>query len=165
MIEDRVVAESTPGVVKAPLVFATVGTHHDGFPRMLRALETVVADELIVQHGHGTPPSNATLARPAMPFAEMLQHFQEADIVITHAGVGSILLSLHHGHVPIVVPRQHRLGEHVDDHQVEMARVLAARNLVVAREAAELTLDDLTAAAAWSVRARPDVDPFRLAPS
>jgi UDP-N-acetylglucosamine transferase subunit ALG13 len=112
-------------------VFATVGTHYDGFPRMLRALESVVADRLIVQHGHGAAPSNADVARGMMPFAEMLEHFQEADVVITHAGVGSILLSLHHGHVPVVIPRWHRLGEHVDDHQVELTKQLESRGLVV----------------------------------
>jgi hypothetical protein len=46
-----------------------------------------------------------------------------------------------------------------------MARELRGRNLVVAREASEVTLADLSLAAAWSVRASPAVTPFRLAPS
>ncbi len=46
---------------------------------------------------------------------------REAEGVITHAGVGSILMTLHAGKVPIIVPRRRDLREHVDDHQVELA--------------------------------------------
>jgi UDP-N-acetylglucosamine transferase subunit ALG13 len=50
----------------------------------------------------------------------------EAAVVVCHGGPGTILGARHLGAVPIVVPRQHRLGEHVDDHQVAFARRLAA---------------------------------------
>ena len=66
-----------------------------------------------------------------MGFAEMLEHFNAADLVITHAGVGSILCARRAGHVPIVVPRQSRYGEHVDDHQVELVRALEERDAVI----------------------------------
>ena len=55
----------------------------------------------------------------------MLECFRSADKVVTHAGVGSILCADREGHVPLVVPRRHDLGEHVDDHQLELARALA----------------------------------------
>ncbi|MBA3867343.1 MAG: hypothetical protein H0X42_13545 [Solirubrobacterales bacterium] len=67
-----------------------------------------------------------------MPFDAMLECFREADVVITHAGVGSILCARSEGHVPLVVPRRHDLGEHVDEHQAELTRALAARGGVVA---------------------------------
>jgi UDP-N-acetylglucosamine transferase subunit ALG13 len=106
------------------VIFATVGTHQDGFPRFLRALETLDGEELVVQHGHGAPPRNATVAEPFLPFSEMLRYFESADAVITHAGVGSILLAIRHGHVPVAVPRLKRHGEHVDDHQSALAERL-----------------------------------------
>jgi hypothetical protein len=46
-----------------------------------------------------------------------------------------------------------------------MARELEGRHLVVAREADEVSLADLEAAAGWSVRASPSVAPFRLTPA
>jgi UDP-N-acetylglucosamine transferase subunit ALG13 len=49
-----------------------------------------------------------------------------AAAVVCHGGPGTILGARHMGAVPIVVPRQHRLGEHVDDHQVAFSRRLAA---------------------------------------
>lgn len=116
------------------MIFATVGTHQDGFPRMLRALEALpLADgeELVVQHGHGAPPANATRAEAFLPFPAMAELFAAARVVVTHAGVGSILLATRAGHTPIVVPRLARNGEHVDDHQVELARALERDGRVV----------------------------------
>lgn len=112
------------------MIFVTVGTHHQPFTRLLDALDQL-DDELVVQYGPGKAPA-AQQAEPFMPFDEMLERFREADTVITHAGVGSIICASRAGHVPLVVPRRHDLGEHVDDHQVELTRALAQRNSVVA---------------------------------
>lgn len=112
------------------MIFVTVGTHHDGFTRMLKAVESLGDRDLVVQYGNGEPPSNARVAEPFMPFPRMLEYFDEAEQVVTHAGVGSILLAIRHGHQPIVVPRQHKLGEHVDDHQVDLSRRLEATGRV-----------------------------------
>jgi UDP-N-acetylglucosamine transferase subunit ALG13 len=57
---------------------------------------------------------------------------REATTVVTHAGVGSILSARRAGHLPVVVPRLHALGEHVDDHQAELTRTLEAAGEVVA---------------------------------
>lgn len=112
------------------MIFVTVGTHHQPFERLLGALDRLY-EELVVQYGPGEPPA-ALRAEPFMPFDEMLSCFREADTVITHAGVGSIICASREGHVPLVVPRRHDLGEHVDDHQVELTRALAERGSVVA---------------------------------
>lgn len=112
------------------MIFVTVGTHHQPFERLLGALDRL-DDELVVQYGPGEPPA-ALQAEPFMPFDAMLDRFREADTVITHAGVGSIICASREGHVPLVVPRRHELGEHVDDHQVELTRALAQRGSVVA---------------------------------
>jgi beta-1,4-N-acetylglucosaminyltransferase len=106
------------------VIFVTVGTHYDGFPRLLRAVAALPARDLVVQFGHGSPPRNATVAKSFMRFDEMVAHFRAADAVITHAGVGSIIVAIRHGHVPVIMPRLRRYGEHVDDHQVDLARRL-----------------------------------------
>jgi UDP-N-acetylglucosamine transferase subunit ALG13 len=114
------------------LIFVTVGTHHQPFQRLLDALVSLPPAELVVQFGHGTPPSGLRHAAPFMSFGEMLEHFAAADAVITHAGVGSILCARRAGHVPVVTPRQRRHGEHVDDHQEELVRALEELEAVVA---------------------------------
>ena len=113
------------------MIFATVGTHQQPFERMLDGVQRLPnLTEVFVQYGYGRPPPGVGCAVAFMPFDEMEESFEAADTVITHAGVGSILCARRVGHVPIVVPRLHALGEHVDDHQVELTRALAARGAV-----------------------------------
>jgi UDP-N-acetylglucosamine transferase subunit ALG13 len=113
------------------VIFVTVGTHHAPFDRLMQGLAALPADELVVQHGVAPPPPGVRDARPWMSFPEMLDHFRRARAVITHAGVGSILCASNAGHVPIVVPRLKRYGEHVDDHQVELIHELDRLGKVV----------------------------------
>ena len=68
-----------------------------------------------------------------MPFDVLNAQMRDADVVVTHAGVGSVLCARQAGHVPVVVPRLHRLDEHVDDHQVELVAALGADGHVIAR--------------------------------
>lgn len=113
------------------MIFVTVGTHHDPFERLLDALDQLDGSQLVVQYGPGSPPPGVARAEAFLPFEEMIECFREADKVITHAGVGSILCARREGHTPLVVPRRHDLGEHVDEHQAELTRELAARGSVV----------------------------------
>ena len=66
-------------------------------------------------------------------------HVAGSELLILHAGAGSVIHAVHAGKVPVVMPRRARDGEHVDDHQVEFARELArAGRIVVAEEPADL---------------------------
>jgi UDP-N-acetylglucosamine transferase subunit ALG13 len=62
-----------------------------------------------------------------------------------------------------LVPREHQYGEHVDDHQRQIAAQLAARGLAVSRDASQLQLDDVLAAARRTVVRSADPPPLRLA--
>lgn len=114
------------------MIFATVGTHQQAFERMIESLERLPdPGELVVQYGYARPPRGVGHAVDFMSFAQMEESFAAAEAVVTHAGVGSILCARRAGHLPVVVPRFSRLGEHVDDHQVELTRALAERGEVV----------------------------------
>ena len=122
------------------MIFVTCGSSPAGFERMMLALEVLPPSELIVQHGPVAAPPCAK-GCDFLPFDRVVELMQEADLVVSHAGVGSILCALQAGHVPIVFPRLKRHGETVDDHQVELARALAQRGTVlVATTADELRL-------------------------
>jgi UDP-N-acetylglucosamine transferase subunit ALG13 len=115
------------------VIFVTVGTHHQPFARLLAALGPLVAlDELVVQHGAAPVPDGAAVAAPYLSFAQTVAYVERASTVVTHAGVGSFLVARRAGHVPVMVPRLHRLGEHVDDHQVSFARALDERGDAIA---------------------------------
>jgi UDP-N-acetylglucosamine transferase subunit ALG13 len=148
-------------------VVVTLGTHERyTFPRLLNHLVTLLPSDwdVLWQVGSTVIDKMPAGARKLVPITEMRQALAEADVVISHAGVGSALAAMQAGKRALYVPRRKAFGEHVDDHQVEMARELEGRKLVVAREAEEVSLADLETAAAWSVRASLGVAPFRLAP-
>lgn len=69
---------------------------------------------------------------------------RQADVVIAQAGVGTVMMLLENGIYPLIVPRRHSRGEHVDDHQVGLAEMLADRNLALMREADAVSTEDLT---------------------
>lgn len=112
------------------MIFVTVGSSPVPFERLMRALELLPAPELIVQHGPSKPPPCAA-AHDFLPFGRILELMAQADLVVSHAGVGSIMCALQAGHVPIVFPRLARHGETVDDHQTQLAFELARRGTVV----------------------------------
>jgi UDP-N-acetylglucosamine transferase subunit ALG13 len=113
------------------LIFVTLGTHHDPFPRLIEGLQALDGHELVVQYGHSPAPLVATETTQFLPFEDLMEQIRAAHVVVTHAGVGSILTCLRLGRTPLVVPRQSRFGEHVDDHQVELTRALADERKVI----------------------------------
>jgi UDP-N-acetylglucosamine transferase subunit ALG13 len=137
------------------VIFVTVGTHHQPFQRLLDALGALDPSELVVQHGPGDPPAGVARAEAYLAFDEMTDCFREAETVVTHAGAGSILCAIREGHVPLVVPRRHDLGEHVDEHQAELTRALEARGSVIAVWDVERLPDALAAAPPRGARSAP----------
>lgn len=114
------------------MIFVSVGTNEARFDRLLEAVAALQLDEeLLIQHGHSTPPE-----RPAaelvsfLPFEEMGEAIRRARAVVTHAGVGSVMVSLANGKRPIVVPRLKAFDEAVDDHQLQLGRRFAEAGLV-----------------------------------
>ncbi|WP_067503890.1 glycosyltransferase [Actinoplanes sp. TFC3] len=146
-------------------VVVTLGTHERyTFPRLLNRLVALLPAEwdVLWQVGATVIDKMPAGARRQVPIDELRTRLADADVVISHAGVGSALAAMQAGKRALYVPRRKAHGEHVDDHQVEMARELESRKLVVAREAEDVTLADLHTAAGWSVRATPGVTPFKL---
>ena len=113
------------------MIFATVGSTQIPFERFVRALDALPGERLFVQHGPVPPSAGAARNESFMRFPQVIERMELADVVVCHAGAGSILCALRCGHVPIVVPRLKRFAETVDDHQVEFARMLGSEGKVI----------------------------------
>lgn len=128
--------ESRPGTPRpVHRVVVSVGTERFEFPRALAAVARQLPRDADVlwQTGHTRLDHDLTgTVRQWVPGEELRHAVERADLVITHAGVGSVLTALRAGHVPVVIPRRSGLDEHVDDHQVQLASLLAERGLVAA---------------------------------
>jgi UDP-N-acetylglucosamine--N-acetylmuramyl-(pentapeptide) pyrophosphoryl-undecaprenol N-acetylglucosamine transferase len=85
-------------------------------------------------------PGSVSQFVSAVKFQELARH---AEVVISQSGVGAILDFLDMGICPIVVPRRKVFGEHVDDHQAQVANALHERDLITAIEVEDLARSDL----------------------
>ena len=115
-----------------PLVAVFVGTDHHPFDRVLTWAGEVAASgqhQWFVQHGSSVLPGRLS-GEGILPASDMAELLDRADAVVTHAGPGMIMEARAAGHLPIVVPRDSGLGEHVDDHQLRFARRIADSGLV-----------------------------------
>jgi beta-1,4-N-acetylglucosaminyltransferase len=120
------------------MILVTVGASHFPFDRLLRAVDALpTTEELVVQHGPSVVRPIGARCVEFMAFDKVSTLVQEARVVVTHAGVGSILLSLTHDKRPVVFPRRRSFGETVDDHQAECARRFARTGLVTLVEDSE----------------------------
>lgn len=114
------------------MIFVTVGTHEQPFNRLIECVDNlkrdgIIDDEIIIQTGFSTYEPKYCKGSKLLPFKEMLQNVVDARIVITHGGPASFIMPLQIGKIPIVVPRQSEFNEHVNNHQVEFAKVIAER--------------------------------------
>jgi UDP-N-acetylglucosamine--N-acetylmuramyl-(pentapeptide) pyrophosphoryl-undecaprenol N-acetylglucosamine transferase len=147
--------DAAHGDGEAPLrrVLVTLGTIPYGFRRLVERLLAILPPDVEVtwQTGVTDVEGLPIEVHALMPGDELEAAIRAADAVVAHAGTGSALAALGAGKCPLLVPRERAHGEHVDDHQRQIAGELAGRGLALQRGADELTLADLRAAAGMRV--------------
>ena len=125
----------------SPLAFATVGTDHHRFDRLVQWIDNWLLTRrgevrFVVQTGTSRKPVHAH-AVEYVGYEEMERLVAEATVVVTHGGPGNIMLCRRLGKKPIVVPRRSDLGEHVDDHQLLFSRRIAIEGQIELAESEE----------------------------
>ncbi len=138
-------AQASHAGVTRPLVFVTVGTDHHPFDRLVQWVDAWSAAhpavEVVIQHGEATSPQHAD-ARRYLTHTQLFGFLERADVIVCHGGPATIAEAWRQKLIPIVAPRGHDLGEHVDNHQQAFAAVLADREQVIQVK----TEDELTSA-------------------
>jgi UDP-N-acetylglucosamine transferase subunit ALG13 len=126
------------------LIFLTVGTWRSGYDRLVRAIDEliiagVITEEVIAQTGYSSyKPGNMKVMKFCSP-AEFRNLISEARLVISHAGMGTIIETVQLHKPLIAVPRLSSLGEVDNDHQFTTAKQLEAEGkILVAYEVSEL---------------------------
>ncbi|WP_125771766.1 PssE/Cps14G family polysaccharide biosynthesis glycosyltransferase [Companilactobacillus furfuricola] len=108
------------------MIFVTVGTHEQPFNRLIQKIDEmvknkIIQEEVFVQIGYSTyEPKNYKWSKLLSP-EEMDYYMKEADTVICHGGPATFMKALSLGKKTIVVPRQKKYDEHVNDHQLVFA--------------------------------------------
>jgi|SRR6185312_696026 len=119
---------------KASIVFVTVGATlpFDRLVSMVAELESrgKLPERVVIQTGAGGIRPAGIETHESLSFEQIQDELRRADIVICHAGTGSLITALREGCRVVAVPRQAALKEVYDDHQVEIAESFAVRGLV-----------------------------------
>lgn len=106
------------------MIFVTVGTQL-AFDRLVRAVDEWAADNpdqhIVIQSGESQYTPHNCEARGYVEPSEWEHLFNSAEIIIAHAGMGTILKCLDSQKPLIIMPRLAELGEHRNDHQVATA--------------------------------------------
>ena len=107
------------------MTLVILGTQDKEFTRLLKMVEDMIKEDLlkgevIVQAGQTKYDSKYMEILDLIPNAKFNRLIKEADLVITHGGVGSIISALKENKKVIAVPRLYKYKEHVNDHQLEI---------------------------------------------
>ena len=127
------------------MIFVTVGTHEQPFDRLVKCIDQMVADrkikeEVIIQKGYTEYEPQNCECHKLIGYDDMKKYIADARIVVTHGGPASFVAPLSIGKIPVVVPRQYKYNEHVNDHQLDFAREVEKRmkNIIVAEDEEEI---------------------------
>lgn len=83
--------------------------------------------EIVIQKGYSKYVPQNTKYFDFVPANTAMEYIQKSELVISHAGMGTIILSKQYGIPIIIFPRRKIHKEHVNDHQMEIAQVLEER--------------------------------------
>jgi UDP-N-acetylglucosamine transferase subunit ALG13 len=123
------------------VIVVTVGMQL-GFDRLIEAMDRLAPDlgvPVIAQTGKGRyVPKNMEKREKIAP-SEFEALVEQAEVIVSHAGIGSMLTAARVGKPIVLMPRRANLKEHRNDHQMATARKFAGRpGILIAYDESEL---------------------------
>ena len=105
------------------MILVMLGTQNNSFHRLLEEIDNlidkkIIDQKVIVQAGYTKYQSKNMQIVDFMSKEELEKLQEQADLIITHGGVGSIVSSLKKEKKVIAIPRLHEYNEHVNNHQI-----------------------------------------------
>ncbi len=128
------------------MILVTVGTEKYPFNRLMLWIDLLnkygflnsEQEEIVVQYGTCTILPMGVKVYKLLPETEFSRFLEKARLVIAHCGEGTMDLLTELEKPFVLVPRQHRFGEHLDDHQLELAEVLKNLGFAIAYSPGDL---------------------------
>ena len=119
------------------MIFVTLGTNDEEFPRLLKAIDKeiekgTIKEKVVVQAGCTKYSSKNMEILDLVPREEFEKLINDCDLLITHGGVGSILTGINKGKKVIAVPRLSKYNEHGNDHQLQIVENFSKRKYILA---------------------------------
>ncbi len=112
------------------MIFVTVGNDFRRFDRLLEKMDEIapsIPSEIVIQRGYSSYlPKNARQFA-FVPMKEAIEYIKKSELVVSHAGIGTIILCREYGTPILIFPRKKAYREHMNDHQMEIAKALEQR--------------------------------------
>lgn len=118
------------------MILVLLGTQNNSFHRLLEKIDElrekkIIDEKVLVQAGYTKYESKNMRIFDLIPQEELDRYQEQADLIITHGGVGSIISSIKKGKKVIAVPRLHKYQEHVNDHQKQIVESFDKKGYII----------------------------------
>ena len=114
------------------MIFVSLGTQDKPFVRLLDYLEhSDIKDKIIVQAGFTDYESKKFEIHKYLDKDDFDKYIDEADLVICHGGVGTIVSCLNKNKKVLAVPRLSKYKEHQNDHQLQIVNAYYQKGYLV----------------------------------
>ena len=115
------------------MIFVTVGNHEQSFERLVKKVDDlkrdkIINEDVIIQKGYTDYEPQYCESYKLVNYNDMQKYLKTARIIITHGGPASFITPLTIGKIPIVVPRQKKFNEHVNNHQIDFVEQVVTRD-------------------------------------
>ena len=133
---ERVISKCCLWGVDFLMILVILGTQDKEFPRLLKAIDQeiekgVIKDKVIVQAGQTKYHSEHMEIFDLLPAPEFEKLMDQADLIITHGGAGSILSAIKKGKKVIAAARLAKYREHHNDHQKQIIGEFASMGYIL----------------------------------
>ena len=112
------------------MIFVTVGNDFRGFDRLLKKMDEIaplIPSEIVIQRGYSRYLPKDIKHFDFVSMNKAIEYIQKSQLVVSHAGIGTIILCKEYGIPILILPRRKGYGEHMNDHQLEIAKALEKR--------------------------------------
>lgn len=118
------------------MILVLLGTQNNSFHRLLEEIQKniengKIKEEVIVQKGYTKFESKEMRIFDELSKDEFEKLVEQADVIITHGGVGSIITSILKGKKVIGVPRLKKYKEHVNNHQLDIIEFFDEKHYII----------------------------------
>lgn len=118
------------------MILVLLGTQNNSFHRLLEEINQLIEnkkiqEKVVVQAGYTKYQSSNMEILDFISNEELEEIEKEANLVITHGGVGSILQCITKNKKVIAVPRLHKYQEHVNDHQTQIVGTFHKKGYII----------------------------------
>lgn len=129
------------------LILVCVGASEYKFDRLLKIVDELCdenilkGEEIIAQIGNTDYAPRNYKSFNLIGRDDFQKYMEEAELIITHAGTGSVIPPLKLGKKVIVFPRLEKYKEHLDNHQLELRDVFTNAGYTLSAENKDELID------------------------